>query len=128
MAQSTAGQMVFWAWIKNTFTREPAKRASAIAVIGATSAIGSIAGSLVPLISRSHRLSTISYRYVWPLNWGPTYRYSYTICLAALGVSTAMLGIMHLHLKRVNEQIEKIEGNAKDVNDLQEPVGFRYLV
>lgn len=111
MAISGAGQMVLWAWIKTTFAREPAKRAVAIAMISGVSAVGSIGGS-----------------YIWPLNWGPTYRYSYAICFAALGVTTAMLGVMHLHLKRVNEQIEINERNAQDINDLQDPVGFRYLV
>ncbi|KIK39170.1 hypothetical protein CY34DRAFT_14582 [Suillus luteus UH-Slu-Lm8-n1] len=109
MAQSTAGQMVLWAWIKNTFTREPAKRASAIAVIGSISSVGSIAAS-----------------FVWPLNWGPTYLYSYMICSVALVVSTVMLGVMHWHLKRENEKIEKNERNAGNI--LQDPVKFRYLV
>ncbi|KAG1781983.1 major facilitator superfamily domain-containing protein [Suillus placidus] len=111
MAQLAAGQIILWAWINNTFARDPAKRAVAIAVSSGMSAIGSIVGS-----------------FVWPLAWGPTYRYSYAICLAALGVSTAMFAVMHLHLKRVNEQIERNERNAKDINDLQDPVGFRYLV
>ncbi|KAG2063011.1 MFS general substrate transporter, partial [Suillus decipiens] len=47
MAQSTAGQIVLWAWIKNTFAKEPAKRAVAISVISGVSTLGSIAGSLV---------------------------------------------------------------------------------
>ncbi|KAG2347447.1 MFS general substrate transporter [Suillus weaverae] len=111
MAQIAAGQIILWAWINNTFTREPAKRAVAIAVSSGMGAIGNIAGS-----------------FVWPLTWGPTYRYSYAICLTALWVSTAMLGVMHLHLKRVNEQIEINEQNAKDTSDLQDLVGFRYLV
>ncbi|KAG2347438.1 sugar transporter [Suillus weaverae] len=111
MAQIAAGHIILWAWINNTFAREPAKRAVAIAVSSGISAIGNIAGS-----------------YVWPLAWGPTYRYSYAICLAALGVSTAMFGVMYLHLKRVNEQIERNERNAKDINDLLDPVGFRYLM
>lgn len=118
--------MVLWAWIKNTFTREPAKRASAIAVIGATSSIGSIAASLVPPISRSRYSFTNFHRFVWPLNWGPTYLYSYMICLAALVVYTVMLGVMYWHLKRENEQIEKSERNAGNI--LQDPVKFRYLV
>lgn len=111
MAQIAPGQMILWAWVNNTFAREPAKRAVAVALISAMSAVGSIAGS-----------------YLWPLIWGPTYRYSYAACLTALGVSSVMLGFMHLHLKRVNEQIERNEQNAKDINDLQVPVGFRYLV
>ncbi|KAG1772131.1 major facilitator superfamily domain-containing protein [Suillus occidentalis] len=109
MAQTAAGQIVLWAWVNNTFARQPAKRAVAVALISAMSAVGNIIGS-----------------FVWPVNWGPTYRYSYAICLAALGVSTAMLGIMHLHLKRENEQIDRNERNAG--NTLQDPVKFRYLV
>ncbi|KAG2055550.1 MFS general substrate transporter [Suillus hirtellus] len=111
MAQIAAGQMILWAWVNNTFAREPAKRAVAVALISAMAAVGSIIRS-----------------YLWPLIWGPTYRYSYAACLTALGVSSVMLGFMHLHLKRVNEQIERNEQNAKDINDLRFPVGFRYLV
>ncbi|KAG1781975.1 major facilitator superfamily domain-containing protein [Suillus placidus] len=111
MAQLAAGEIIIWAWINNTFAREPAKRAVAIAVSSGISVTGNIAGS-----------------FIWPLTWGPTYRYSYAICLASLWVSTAMLGVMHLHLKRVNEQIERNEQNAKDISELQDPVGFRYLV
>ncbi|KAG1824367.1 major facilitator superfamily domain-containing protein [Suillus subaureus] len=111
MAQIASGQIVLWAWVNNTFSRDPAKRAVAIAMISGVSAVGGVAGS-----------------FLWPLSWGPTYRYSYAISFAALGVSTAMLGVMHLHLKRVNEQIERNEQNAKDIDDLQDSVGFRYLV
>ncbi|KAG1746432.1 major facilitator superfamily domain-containing protein [Suillus lakei] len=111
MVQVTGGQVVFLGWINNTFAREPAKRAVAIAVISGLSQTGSILGS-----------------YVWPPQWGPTYRYSFAICFAALVVSTVMFGVMHLHLKQVNERIERDERNAKDMNDLRYPVGFRYLV
>ncbi|KAG0703529.1 major facilitator superfamily domain-containing protein [Suillus ampliporus] len=111
MTQIAAGQMVLWGWINNTFAREPAKRAAAIAMISALSQTGNIIGS-----------------FVWPPKWGPTYRYSYAVCFAALTVSTAMFGGMHLHLKRLNERMEKNERDAKDIKELQGPVGFRYLV
>ncbi|KAG1854211.1 major facilitator superfamily domain-containing protein [Suillus subalutaceus] len=111
MAQISAAYMVIWGWINNIFAREPAKRAVAIALINGLSQTGNIIGA-----------------YVWPINWGPTYRYSYAICLAALGGSTSMFGVMYLHLKRVNERIERDERNAKDINNLPNPVGFRYLV
>ncbi|KAG0708683.1 major facilitator superfamily domain-containing protein [Suillus ampliporus] len=75
MAQIAAGQMVLWGWINNMFAREPAKRAAAIAVINGLSQTGNIIGS-----------------FVWPSNWGPTYRYSYAVCFAALAVSTGMFG------------------------------------
>jgi hypothetical protein len=69
-----------------------------------------------------------SHRYAWPSNWGPTYRYSYAVCIAALGVSTGMFGMMHIYLKRLNERMERMELDAKDNEGLQDPVGFRYLV
>ncbi|KAG0694852.1 major facilitator superfamily domain-containing protein [Suillus ampliporus] len=111
MAQCLAALTVLWGWINNTFAREPAKRAAAIALINGSLQIGNIIGS-----------------FVWPSNWGPTYRYSYGICLATFGVSTAMFGVMHLYLKHLNKQIEKNERDAKDVNELRYPIGFRYLV
>ncbi|KAG1878784.1 major facilitator superfamily domain-containing protein [Suillus subluteus] len=111
MAQISAAYMVIWGWINNIFAREPAKRAVAIALINGLSQTGNIIGA-----------------YVWPINWGPTYRYSYAICLAALGGSTSMFGVMYLYLKRVNKRIERDERNAKDINNLPNPVGFRYLV
>ncbi|KAG0708676.1 major facilitator superfamily domain-containing protein [Suillus ampliporus] len=111
MAQISAGTIVIWGWISNTFAREPAKRAAALAVIGGLSQIGNIVGS-----------------FVWPRNWGPTYRYSFFVCFAALGVSTAMFGAMHLYLKHLNKQFEKNEQDAKDIKDIQDPIGFRYLV
>ncbi|KAG0697641.1 major facilitator superfamily domain-containing protein, partial [Suillus ampliporus] len=111
MAQVVAGTMVHWGWISNTFHRESAKRAVAIASINGLGQIGSIAGS-----------------YLWPSKWGPTYRYSYAICLAAIVVSTGMFGVMHLYLKHQNERIERNERDANDVKELRDPVGFRYLV
>ncbi|KAG1723888.1 major facilitator superfamily domain-containing protein [Suillus lakei] len=92
MAQVIAGYLVLWGWINNTFAREPAKRAVAIAVINAVGQIGNVVGS-----------------YAWPSNWGPTYRYSYAVSITTIGVSTAMFGVMHLHLKHLNEQIERNE-------------------
>ncbi|KAG2153238.1 major facilitator superfamily domain-containing protein [Suillus clintonianus] len=109
MAQIAGGQIILWGWVNNTFTREPAKRAVAIAIISGFSAIGNIIGS-----------------YVWPLQWGPTYRYSSAICLGALGVSTTMFGMMYLHLKRLNERIERNERDGKDI-DISH-IGFRYLL
>ncbi|KAG0702194.1 major facilitator superfamily domain-containing protein [Suillus ampliporus] len=111
MAQAVAGSPVLWGWINNTFAREPAKRAVAIALINGLAQTGNIIGS-----------------FVWPSNWGPTYRYSYGICIAALGVSTAMLGMMHLYLRHLNKQIEKNEQDTKDIDELRHPIGFRYLV
>ncbi|KAG1757006.1 major facilitator superfamily domain-containing protein [Suillus lakei] len=111
MTQVLAGSLVLWGWISNTFIREPAKRAVAIALINALGQIGNVVGS-----------------YVWPSNWGPTYRYSYVVCFAALMVSTGMFGGMYMYLKHLNEQIERNERDAKDVKELRDPIGFRYVV
>ncbi|KAG0692559.1 major facilitator superfamily domain-containing protein [Suillus ampliporus] len=111
MAQIIAGYMVLWGWISNTFDREPAKRAVAIALINGLGQTGSVAGS-----------------YVWPSNWGPTYRYSCAICITGVAVATGMFGVMHLYLKHENERIERNERDAKDVKELRDPIGFRYLI
>ncbi|KAG2113222.1 MFS general substrate transporter [Suillus clintonianus] len=104
MAQVNAGYMVFWSWVNNTFTGEPAKRAVAVALVNSLAQAGNIAGS-----------------YVWQSHWGPTYRYSYAVCIAAIGVSTGIGGGMYMYLKRLNEQ------NAwKQDGDDNE--SFKYLV
>jgi MFS family permease len=110
MASTITGYLVILGWINNTFAREPAKRAVAVALMNATAQIGNIVGS-----------------YAWPSNWGPTYRYSCIIYIAALVVSTSMFGGMYLYLKHLNEQIEKNERNEKDVNEIRE-ISFKYLV
>ncbi|KAG0697642.1 major facilitator superfamily domain-containing protein [Suillus ampliporus] len=111
MAQVVGVFMVVWGWISNIFEKEPAKRAVAIALINGLGQTGSIVGS-----------------YIWPSNWGPTYLYSYAICLAAIGVSTGMLSVMYLYLKHQNELIERNERDAKDVEELRHSIGFRYPV
>ncbi|KAG1882973.1 major facilitator superfamily domain-containing protein [Suillus subluteus] len=111
MAQLIAGYLVLWGWANNTFAREPAKRAVAIALMNGMGQIGNIVGS-----------------YAWPLNWGPTYRYSYVVSIAAMGVSTVMFGGMYVYLKHLNGQIERDEQSAKDIKELHFPTGFRYLV
>ncbi|KAG2047785.1 MFS general substrate transporter [Suillus hirtellus] len=111
MAQVISGYLLLFGWINNTFTREPAKRAVAIAMMNALGQTGSVIGA-----------------YIWPSSWGSTYRYSYAICIAALGVSTGMFGGMYLYLKHLNEQIERNEQDVNDINELRDPIGFRYLV
>ncbi|KAG2338758.1 MFS general substrate transporter [Suillus weaverae] len=111
MAQVYAGYMVFWGWVNNTFAGEPAKRAVAVAIINGLGSIGNITGS-----------------YVWQSQWGPTYRYSYAVCIATISVSTGMLGVMHLHLKRLNKHIAREEWEGRDNEAPGGTVGFRYLV
>lgn len=112
MAQVNAGYMVFWGWVNNTFTGEPAKRAVAVALVNALAQAGNISGS-----------------YAWQTQWGPTYRYSYAVCIAALGVSTAICGGIHIHLKHLNEQIARKERDGRDNESIDRPMAsFRYLV
>ncbi|KAH8106011.1 MFS general substrate transporter [Cristinia sonorae] len=106
MSQCYPGFVVLYAWVANTFPRPPSKRAVALALINAFSQLGNVAGS-----------------YVWPKPWGPTYRYSYGICIACTGVTIAMCYVLKLHLESLNRQLDK-EEEAKGVAEK----GFRYLV
>ncbi|KAG1886167.1 major facilitator superfamily domain-containing protein [Suillus subluteus] len=91
IAQIIVGYMVLLGWISNIFAREPAKRAIAIALMNALAQIGGIIGS-----------------YVWPLKWGPSYRYSYVICITAIGVSTGMCGAVSSQtLRSANLNVER---------------------
>ncbi|RXW25280.1 hypothetical protein EST38_g566 [Candolleomyces aberdarensis] len=92
MAQSYAGFVVLLAWISNSFPRPPSKRAVALALINAFSQLGNIAGS-----------------YVWPLRWGPSYRYSYGICIATSGISIVMCYMFRQHLLALNRKLEEEE-------------------
>ncbi|KAF9218490.1 MFS general substrate transporter [Gyrodon lividus] len=77
MAQSYGGLIVFYAWMGNSFYWPATKRAVSIVFINAFPQLENIAGS-----------------YIWSLNWGPSYRYSYGICIATSGLSNYhVLGI-----------------------------------
>lgn len=62
-------------------------------------------------------------RYIWPLSWGPTYRYSYGICIAASGTAIIMAWIFKQHLISLNEKLER-EEQEKGIKEK----GFRYLL
>lgn len=104
MAQSYAGFITFLAWVSNSIPRPPSKRAVSLALINAFSQLGNVAGS-----------------YVWPTNWGPTYRNSYAICIATNGLTIIMCYIFKLHLESLNRQAEKKE------EEEGRPAGFRFL-
>ncbi|KAF9226488.1 MFS general substrate transporter [Gyrodon lividus] len=106
MAQSYAGFVVMYAWMSNSFPRPPSKRAVCLSLINGFSQLGNIAGS-----------------YVWPSNWGPTYHYSYGICIACSGTAIAMSWMFREHLKRLNRKLEE-EEQEKGVAEK----GFRYLL
>ena len=103
MAQSLIAGVVCIGWISSIFPRPPSKRAVVIAFVNAFGQLGNISGS-----------------YVWPKTWGPTYRYSYGICIAANGLAIIMILVFRTHLKVLNEKAEKEE------KERGLPKGFRY--
>jgi len=106
MAQSYAGFVVLYAWMSNSFPRPPSKRAVVVALINAFSQLGNVAGS-----------------YVWPSQWGPTYRKSYGICIATSGVAIVMCWVFRVHLERLNSKISR-EEEEKGIKR----AGFRYIL
>lgn len=106
MAQSYAGFVVLYTWVSNSFPRPPSKRAVAVALVNAFSQLGNVAGS-----------------YVWPKQWGPTYRNSYAICIATAGCAVVMCYVFRLHLAHLNRLLDQ-EEEEKGVKEK----GFRYLL
>ncbi|KAG1819751.1 major facilitator superfamily domain-containing protein [Suillus subaureus] len=106
IAQAYAGIMLLVAWISTSFPRPPSKRAVCFSLINSLQQLGSIAGS-----------------YAWPSIWGPTYRYSYAICLAASCTTIIMSWIFRQHLKTLNTKLGK-EEQDKGVKEK----GFRYIL
>jgi len=90
MAQSFSGLIISYAWMNSSFYWPPSRRAAAIAFINAFSQLGDIAGS-----------------YIWPTNYGPSYRYSYGICIVASGVSIIMSWVFRRHLSKLNKALER---------------------
>ncbi|QRW19031.1 major facilitator superfamily transporter [Rhizoctonia solani] len=99
MAQSYAGFIVFFSWCSNSLPRPPSKRAVALALINAFSQLGNVAGS-----------------YVWPNEWGTTYRNSYAICIACFGCAIAMCFAFRQHLITLNHRLD----NGEEVEGMQE--------
>ena len=105
MAQTYIAWAVFVTWISSTFPRPPSKRAVVIAFIGAFGQLGNVISP-----------------YMWPKTWGPTYRYSYWICIATNVLGIVMILGFRAHLKALNEEAEK-EEREKGL-----PKGYRYLL
>ncbi|KAG2050561.1 MFS general substrate transporter [Suillus hirtellus] len=106
MAQSNSAHVLITTWESNTFARPPSKRAVCFSLINALQQLGNIAGS-----------------YVWPANWGPAYRYSYTIVIASNVAAIAMTWILRQHLKTLNKKLEK-EEQEQGIKEK----GFRYVL
>ncbi|KAJ7667972.1 MFS general substrate transporter [Mycena polygramma] len=105
MAQSYAGFVVLYTWMSNSFPRPPSKRAVALALMNAFSQLGNIAG------------------YVWPSNWGPTYRNSYAICIACSGTTIVMCLLFRQSLIVENRKLDK-EEEEQGIKTK----GFRYML
>ena len=105
MAQSYAAFITFLAWVSSVFPRPASKRSVAIAFINAFGQLGDIIGS-----------------YIWPKTWGPSYRYSYTICIASSGLVLVMTLVLRAHLKSLNNKLEQGE------REEGKPKGYRYLL
>lgn len=106
MAQSCSAHVLMTTWISSTFPRPPSKRAVCFSLINAVQQLGNVAGS-----------------YVWPLNWGPGYRYSYAIVIAGYVTATTMTWILRQHLKTLNKKLEK--GEEEQGIKVK---GFRYVL
>ncbi|KAL0955457.1 hypothetical protein HGRIS_001699 [Hohenbuehelia grisea] len=104
MAQSPVGPVITMAWAM-TSLRPASKRAVAIAMINAISQLGLVAGP-----------------YAWDKSWGPSYRYSFAICVSASGLCIIMSFIFRYQLSRLNALAEK-----EEQNNHSKP-GFRYLL
>ncbi|KZO91348.1 sugar transporter [Calocera viscosa TUFC12733] len=109
MAQSYAGYIVCFAWLSNTLPRPPAKRAVSLALINAFSQLGNVAGS-----------------YVFPSNWGPTYRFSFAICLAMFGLSIVMVFILRTYLLSENKKMDRGEQVAGMMETKEEEEELAY--
>ncbi|EJD01119.1 MFS general substrate transporter [Fomitiporia mediterranea MF3/22] len=105
MALTFSGYVVIMTWVSNSIPRPPAKRAVALAFVSCFSQLGNIAGS-----------------YIFPKNWGPTYRKSYAICIATQTVAIAMFWLFSRHLRTLNAALERVE-REKGLKR-----GFRYLL
>ncbi|KIJ62236.1 hypothetical protein HYDPIDRAFT_114712 [Hydnomerulius pinastri MD-312] len=109
MAQTYAGLVCFYTWMSNTIPRPPAKRAVSLAFINGFSQLGNVAGS-----------------YIWPAEWGPTYRKSFGICIATAAMHIFLCWIMHRHLVSENAKLEKAEQEAAKRGERAS--NFRYIV
>jgi len=98
MVQSNVGCIVLLSWTSNSIPNPPAKRAVALALVGMISQIANIVGS-----------------YMFPTSWGPTYRKSYTICIAGFAICILMSLILRQHLISLNKRMDKEENRGYGV-------------
>lgn len=106
VGQAPAGYICFLAWLSNSFPEHPAKRAVALGLTSGFAQLGAVGGS-----------------YIFPKNWGPSYRISFGISLGASGFVIAMCFIFRLHLASINRKAQAEE----EARGQKEP-GYRYIL
>ncbi|KAF8879122.1 major facilitator superfamily domain-containing protein [Infundibulicybe gibba] len=104
VGQLPAGYICLLAWISNSIADPPAKRAVALGLISGLSQVGAIAGS-----------------FTFPVQWGPSYRISFGISLAASAVVIGMCTLFRMHLASENGK------NQAEEKRTGQPKGFRYI-
>ncbi|GAA5868269.1 hypothetical protein JCM8547_002300 [Rhodosporidiobolus lusitaniae] len=117
MAGSYAGFVCYLAWISSSFARPAPTRAIAIAFINAFSQLGNVAGA-----------------YIFPANWGPSYKNSYAICIGTFGFAIIGCTVHRFNLARLNRKLaerDENEANGVEVEGFpleKFPRGFRYVL
>ncbi|KAF8075812.1 MFS general substrate transporter [Lyophyllum atratum] len=106
IAQALAGIVCLLAWISNSIHEHPAKRSVALGLTSGFAQLGAAAGS-----------------YIFPKNWGPSYRNSFGISLGASALVIIMCFIFKLHLASLNRKAQAEE----DARGQKEP-GYRYIL
>ncbi|KAF7552893.1 hypothetical protein G7046_g7272 [Stylonectria norvegica] len=93
MCTGFASGFVMLAWISNTITRPPAKKAAAIAMVNAMGNVGSIPGA-----------------YIWPAAYGPLYVKSFGAEIAILGFACVCGLVLRFYLMAQNKKLDREEG------------------
>ncbi|KAF8154966.1 major facilitator superfamily domain-containing protein [Crassisporium funariophilum] len=106
VGQSPGGLICFVAWITNSFPESSAKRAVALGIISSVSQLGGIMGS-----------------FLYPVNWGPSYRISFVLNIVASALVVALCYFFRYHLSKLNQKAEEEERTRGQL----EP-GYRYLL
>ncbi|ETW74943.1 major facilitator superfamily [Heterobasidion irregulare TC 32-1] len=97
MAAGYAGAALTMVWVANAIPRPPAKRSAAIGIVNGFGNIGSLIGS-----------------FTWKAEWGPEYRPSMLIGIAALTFSSLLALEIRQMLIRENNKLKVTELGALD--------------
>jgi len=104
MTLSFAGYITFFAWVTSMVPRSPSKRAVSLAFINAFAQLGSVAGS-----------------YIWPIQWGKTYRNSFTICISTSAFAIILCFVLRQHLASLNRRAETVGPDGRTLR-------YRYVL